>query len=206
MRKLISKWVKHFASGPAYRELTRIGIDPHTLQLCNRFLLKGDGQHRLTPGQLKVGANVALRGRIVIGPNGKCELGDWVTLGPNTQISVMNSVVIGKQVVIAEGVFISDNDNHPTSPRYRNQMTQTSLGTELWKMAGEVARAPVVIGTGAWLGRFSTVLKGVTIGEWSIVGAGAVVTKSIPPFSIAAGNPARVVKQLDNDLDSDGHS
>ena len=59
--------------------------------------------------------------------------------------------------------------------------------------------APIVLERGAWIGDSAIVLKGVRVGENSIVGAGAVVTKDVPPNVIVAGNPARVVKHLDPD-------
>jgi lipopolysaccharide O-acetyltransferase len=53
----------------------------------------------------------------------------------------------------------------------------------------------VEIGENCWIGEKAIILPGVTIGDWSIIGAGSVVNKSIPPYSIAAGNPAKVIKQ-----------
>jgi acetyltransferase-like isoleucine patch superfamily enzyme len=198
---ILSSWLNAVANRRSRQQLKRLGINPSTIQLCHKFLLKGDGGHELRAEQFQIGMNVALRGRIVIGANGYCRMGDWATLGLGTQISAMVGVDISAQVIGAEGVFISDNNNHPVSPRFRNEMTQRKLGTEMWKMNDQIASAPIHIERGVWLGRYSTVLKGVTIGQWSIIGAGAVVTKSIPPFSIAAGNPARVVGTIENDLE-----
>jgi acetyltransferase-like isoleucine patch superfamily enzyme len=55
---------------------------------------------------------------------------------------------------------------------------------------------PVIIGNSVWIGVNSTILKGVTIGEGSVVGAGSVVTKDVPPWTIVAGNPARVIREI----------
>ena len=57
---------------------------------------------------------------------------------------------------------------------------------------------PAVIGNDVWIGSNSTILGGVRIGDGAVIGAGAVVTKDVPPYSIVAGNPARVVKSLES--------
>jgi acetyltransferase-like isoleucine patch superfamily enzyme len=59
-----------------------------------------------------------------------------------------------------------------------------------------LSESPVVIENDAWIGCMSIVLKGITIGEGAIVGAGSVVTKPIPPYSIVAGNPAQIVREI----------
>ena len=58
---------------------------------------------------------------------------------------------------------------------------------------------PVNIKKGAWIGAKSTILQGVTIGEYSVVGAGAVVTKDVPPFKVVAGVPAQIIKTIENE-------
>jgi acetyltransferase-like isoleucine patch superfamily enzyme len=63
-------------------------------------------------------------------------------------------------------------------------------------IAGDVERlAPTIIGKHAWIGCQSIILKGVRIGQGAVIGAGSVVTRDVPDFAIAAGNPARIVKQ-----------
>ena len=66
------------------------------------------------------------------------------------------------------------------------------------KEKGNVVTAPIIIEDYAWISYNVSILKGVKIGKGSIVAAGSVVTKDTPPFSIVAGNPAKVIKQLDN--------
>lgn len=65
------------------------------------------------------------------------------------------------------------------------------------KRAGDLRALPVIIGDGAWIGAGSTVLPGVTVGAGAVVGAGSVVTKDVAPNRIVAGNPARVMRELD---------
>ena len=89
---------------------------------------------------------------------------------------------IGHSVMMANGVYLTDSDWHDTYDR-----TAPGQG------------APIAIGDNVWLGDSVIVCKGVTIGDNSIVGAGAVVVDDVPANVVAAGNPARVVKELDTD-------
>ncbi len=99
----------------------------------------------------------------------------------NFTVQCAGSITIGDDVLVASDVFII-NYNHGLSP-----LTQSYLNNSL-----EVSE--VVIGNGVWIGNNVIVLPGVHIGDKSIIGAGSVVTKDIPPYSIAIGNPAKVVK------------
>jgi len=115
------------------------------------------------------------------GRQGSITIGDHVLISPGTHIVASESISIGSNTMFASGCYVSDSDWHDTYDRTR----------ELEK------HAPIVIGENAWLGVRVIVGKGVTIGDNSIIGAGSVVTKDIPANCIAAGNPARVVRQLD---------
>ncbi|MBM4164979.1 MAG: acyltransferase, partial [Lentisphaerae bacterium] len=95
-------------------------------------------------------------------------------------ITAVQSVRIGDRVLLGSGCLITDNDAHPIDPEARR------------RGGGGVAR-PVVLESDVFIGARAILLKGVTIGRGSVVGAGSVVTKSVPAFSICAGNPARVV-------------
>jgi acetyltransferase-like isoleucine patch superfamily enzyme len=70
-----------------------------------------------------------------------------------------------------------------------------------WKSGGKhnwvtTISKPILISKGAWIGAKSVILKGVTIGEGAIVGAGSVVSKDVPPYTIVAGNPAKIIREL----------
>jgi acetyltransferase-like isoleucine patch superfamily enzyme len=113
--------------------------------------------------------------------------GARVLIGANagftaTVICAAEEIVIGANVLCGSNVTIIDADWHGLDPADR-------IGT-----VG--ATAPVRIEDDVFLGLGTVVLKGVTIGRGSVIGAGSVVTRSIPPMSVAAGNPARVVRSL----------
>jgi acetyltransferase-like isoleucine patch superfamily enzyme len=93
---------------------------------------------------------------------------------------------IGDDTLIAGDVSIFDNTNHPVSP------TQRLSGERI--SASDIA--PVVIGCNVWIGMRSIVMRGVTIGDNSVVAAGSVVTKSVPPNTLVAGNPAAPIRHL----------
>lgn len=101
-------------------------------------------------------------------------------------IQCANSVIIGDNVLVASDVAIIDY-NHGLDPRTTNY-----LDNPLESKGG------VRIGNGVWIGNNCVILQNVSIGEKSIIGAGSVVTKDIPPYCIAAGNPAKVIKEYDH--------
>jgi len=103
----------------------------------------------------------------------------------NLTIQCAGNITIGDDVLVASDVFII-NYNHGLSP-----LTASYLENKL-----DVSE--VVIGNGVWLGNNVVVLPGVHIGEKAIIGAGSVVTKDVPPYSIAVGNPAKVIKKYNN--------
>lgn len=113
--------------------------------------------------------------------SGRIDIGDYVLISPGTRISASDSITIGNAVMMAHGVYITDSDWHGLYNRLER----------------DPRSRPVVIGDNVWLGDRSTVLKGVRIGDNSVVGAGAVVTRDVPPNVVVAGNPARVVRQLE---------
>jgi acetyltransferase-like isoleucine patch superfamily enzyme len=112
---------------------------------------------------------------------GRIEIGDCVLMSPGSRLSASDEIVIGDGVMLANGVYITDSDWHTIYDRTERDARVT----------------PVHIGNNVWLGDHATVLKGVTIGENSVVAARAVVTRDVPANVVVAGNPARVVKELD---------
>lgn len=104
----------------------------------------------------------------------------------STTVSAARQVVIGERVLIGTGVMITDSDHHVVRPPRVSDRRYLGLpaGTD---------NDAVEIGDDVFIGARSIILKGVTVGAGSVIGAGSVVTRSIPPLSIAVGNPCRVV-------------
>ena len=115
---------------------------------------------------------------------------NWVGMS-GVVICCKQSVIIGDHVMFGSGAVICDTDFH-----FLDYSIRATGGKEDLLNA---ASAPVVIGNDCFIGARAIVLKGVHIGERSIVAAGAVVVKSVPSDVIVAGNPARVVKRLNSE-------
>lgn len=121
----------------------------------------------------------------------KCiRIGENVQINDYVHIAAGESVRIGDHVLIASKVFISDiNHGNYTGENADSPDTSPALRA--------LSTKPVVIEDNVWLGESVCVLAGVTIGKGSIIGSLSVVSKSIPPFSIAVGAPAKVIKVYD---------
>ncbi len=133
-------------------------------------------------------------GRLVIGPwcwlgddvalrshAGRVTLGSKVVIGSGSTINSYLDVTIGDGALLADSVHITDFDHRVD----RLDVPIKDQG---------IVTAPVRIGADVWLGRSVTVLRGVDIGQGSVIGAHAVVTRDIPPYSVAVGVPARVIR------------
>jgi len=114
------------------------------------------------------------------------ELGDAVGISSSTLVA-RKLIRIGARTIVGPGCLIVDNDFHTLDHRVRMSPLD------------KPAVAPVEIGADCFIGTRSIILKGVTIGDRSVIGAGSVVTKSVPADSVAAGNPAKVIKKLEEE-------
>lgn len=130
---------------------------------------------------LRVGAfDIYAGGRITVNAGAKLTIGSGY-LNNNSVITCFDSITIGNRVAISERVVMRDSDNHKVK-------AVGDMDSE------QVNSAPIVIEDHVWIGMNVTILKGVTIGEGAIIAAGSVVTRDIPAHCMAAGVPARVIK------------
>jgi len=129
---------------------------------------------------ITLGDRVSLLESTLISANrGHITIGDDSWLGPNSVIYGNGGVDIGEHVLIASHCVI-------------NTVSHSFSRLDIPMNEQDIKCDPVVIENDVWIGAGAVILQGVRIGQGSIIGAGAVVTKSIPPFSIALGVPARV--------------
>jgi acetyltransferase-like isoleucine patch superfamily enzyme len=147
--------------------------------------------HIVGTPRIVVGDDVRISGVIGIAggrtvDNPEIVFGSRVFIGHQTHFVIAKQIVIEEGAAIAANCYIADNDGHARDLESRLK--------GLPPLPDEVK--PVRICRNAWLGRGSYVLKGVTIGEGAIVGVGSIVISDIPPFTVAMGNPARVVQRL----------
>jgi len=117
--------------------------------------------------------------------------GARLTIGNHTGISgatlyCAREISIGDHVTLGVGATIYDTDFHPLDFMDRR-----------YDRKDQIASAPVRVCDDAWIGANATLLKGVTVGRGAVVAAGAVVTREVPPFALAAGIPARIVRRLE---------
>lgn len=151
--------------------------------------------------QIIIGEHCEIKGKIECYGDGRITIGKHFYGGGYTYITSTDSIVIGDGVIVSNHVRIMDNNSHPTDPQKRWEMsvegsvTDEGKASPLWSNT-LAAHAPVTIGDNVWIGEFSAILKGVTVGKGSIVASHSVITKDVPPYSVVAGNPARVVKTL----------
>jgi acetyltransferase-like isoleucine patch superfamily enzyme len=125
--------------------------------------------------------------------SGSIKIGDRCYIG-RSQLICLRSIELGNDVVISWGATIVDHNSHSTEWEHRKfDVVRQTKGLKDWD---HVIHAPIVIQDRVWIGFNAVILKGVTLGQGSIVAAGAVVTKDVPPYAIVAGNPARVVRQM----------
>lgn len=165
-----------------------------------RLSLEGEIPDIYGSGRIELGDDVVIgrRNSWVAGFHGYA--GAEIVIGNGTHIGYQNilaaatSIRIGDRVRLASNVCIFDNPSHPVEPSRRHlpfRLDET---------------APVVIGNNVWIGMNCFVMRGVTIGDNSVIAAGSIVTRSIPPNSLAAGNPARVIKSIAEDLIAAGQA
>jgi len=121
-------------------------------------------------------------------------IGSRTHVGGGTVLAAARNVEIGDDVLVAFDVLITDHNSHSLCFAERSSDVREWIqGRKDWS---RVPMVPVKIGNKAWIGAHAIILKGVNIGEGAVVGAGSVVTKDVPDWTIAAGNPARIIRPL----------
>jgi len=148
--------------------------------------------------KISVGSNSRIEGELLVfAHGGRISLGDWCFTGPGSRIWSAREISIGNRVLISHNVTIVDSLTHPLDAQKRHEQFRDIL-FEGHPDRIDLDEQSVVIDDDVWIGAAAIVLRGVKIGTGAIVGAGAVVAKDVPPFTVVVGNPARIVKTLEN--------
>lgn len=152
-------------------------------------------QRREDGGFVAVGDQARIEGSLVCHRrDSRIVIGARTSIGGATVVEALQSVTIGDDCLISHYVTIQDHDSHPLEWEHRsNDVTNWLAGLKDWTF---VKQADVTIERRCWVGTRCIVLKGVHLGEGCVVAAGSVVTKSFPPYSLIAGNPARLIRSL----------
>lgn len=149
----------------------------------------GKGLHLQSPKNIHFGNNVRIGrfGRLasfpVDGIYGKITIEDNCYIGDFFSVLAGADIIIKKDTLIASHVAVV-SENHGVNPEYGLKYGNQPLSGK-----------PVTIGKNCWIGEKVIIMPGVEIGDWCVIGAGSIVTKSIPAYSMAVGNPAQVIRQ-----------
>jgi acetyltransferase-like isoleucine patch superfamily enzyme len=151
------------------------------------------------PGSIKIGASTHVKGELLtFGHGGKILIGDYCYIGEYTRIWSALSISIGDRVLISHNVNIFDNITHPINPKLRHEQFKEIITSGHPKNM-DLKELPVVIRNDVLIGCMSIILRGVNIGDGAIIGAGSVVTKDVPSYTIVEGNPAQIVREIPKD-------
>jgi acetyltransferase-like isoleucine patch superfamily enzyme len=145
-------------------------------------------------GILRIGSGSIIRCRVDFdSPNGKVLIGDRCYIGAS-HLVCHTGISIGDDVIMSWGITVVDHDSHSLNWHERKgDVADWMRGAKRWE---SVTVRPVHIGDKVWIGFGASILKGVHVGEGAVVGANSVVTRDIAPYTVVAGNPARVVREL----------
>lgn len=190
---MVKRFIKEFVEIPN-QIINYVSLKKHSVIYGDNLIIRG--KILLYGDNIRIGNNVRIKSGIKYNPIGGdsvsiivCKKGASVTIGngvgiSNSTIVAHESVSIGNNVMIGGSVKIYDTDFH--SLDYEKRISGFD----------GIKTAPVEIGDGVFIGAHTVILKGVKIGARSIVGAGSVVTKSIPEEEIWAGNPAHFISHI----------
>ncbi|MFQ5786845.1 MAG: DapH/DapD/GlmU-related protein [Thermodesulfobacteriota bacterium] len=166
--------------------------NPHNITIGNRVAIddysmldaSGAGEKGIVLGN----DSIISRNCVIQGKHGPVNIGDKVVIGCNTVVSSITGIIVGNSVLIGGHCYMGGG-------RY----VYDSLDVPIMDQ-GLCSQGPIVINDDVWIGAGTTILDGVRIGKGCIVGAGAVVTKDVPEYSVAIGVPANVIKKRENKI------
>lgn len=145
---------------------------------------------------IRIGAFTHVRGELLtFGHGGAIRIGEYCYVGENTRIWSGKSIDIGDRVLISHNCNIFDNDTHPTNPRERHEQFKAIISTGQPGNINLNDKA-IVIEDDVLIGANVSVLKGVRVGRGAVIGIGSVVLRDVPSYTIVAGNPAKIIREI----------
>jgi len=177
---------KKYKQRKIYKLCTSIG---HNNELSVKI------ERRKTHGRINIGSGNTLAGSMILETeSSKILIGNDVFINSGTIIDCVESIKIDNNVLISYDCIITDTNAHSIDAAQRKlDMKKWKNGNYDWSY---VSTKPIHIRSGVWIGARACILKGVTIGEGAVVGMASVVTRDVEPFTLVAGNPARVIRKL----------
>lgn len=208
MLKSFLRWVRKRLGYDIHRDLhqrshlVKMGKDSLFMDSARIDCRVDTGKQRIS-----IGHDCVLGGTFVFeSEQGFVSIGDRSFINGGTSLISRSKIEIGDDVTIAWGVCVYDHDSHSLDWNVRIddlrclredlRAGRDPLASKDWSV---VRTKPIRICDKVWIGMNAIILKGVTIGEGAVVAAGAVVTKDVPPWTVVAGNPARVVKYIERE-------
>jgi acetyltransferase-like isoleucine patch superfamily enzyme len=182
-------WVKYRYYERNRRLSRRFRINRHMARAGAfiRFPVDGEVLEALDEGRLKIGEGTLLEPGcwLTLGPGAEIAIGEGCFLNKNTMLAAAERIEIGDHVMFANNCFVGDADHAYDDPD--RPITHQ----------GFVPRGPVRIGSNCWFGVGCVVTGGVEIGDRCVIGANSVVTRDLPPGVLAAGAPAKVIREIE---------
>ena len=185
-REWIAKWRWYERDTLPWRR-ARIHYEMASRGAFVRWPIQGEVVEMFREGRLEVGSGTLFEPGVWLtgGERGRIRIGSGTFLNQTVMVAASELVEIGDHCMLANGVLVTDADHRFDDPI----LPITHQGFS--------AKGPTRIGANVWLGAGCVVTGGVTIGERTVVGAGSVVTRSLPAGVVAAGTPARVMREID---------
>lgn len=184
-RNTFKKWLRNYQ----FRKMATLG---------KNVLIISDASciNTGSPRNIVIGDSSEIHAELHSQCGGTIHIGDHTLICPNSVVGAKESVTIGRCCIISNHVHIYDNNNHPISPSMRMDMSMNRENKQLWSW-DMAASSPITIGDNVWIGEYAYIGKGVSIGNGAIIAAHAVVTKDVPAYTVAGGNPAGILKTLE---------
>ena len=145
---------------------------------------------------ISIGDNTHIKGELLtFGHGGKINIGSYCYVGEGSRIWSSKEIIIKDRVLISHNVNIFDSLTHPINAHKRHQQFKSIISSGHPSKI-DLQEQTVCIENDVLIGCMSIIMKGITIGEGAIVGAGSVVTKDVAPWTIVAGNPATTIRKI----------